>query len=92
MHVSYTVMGTFWTLISSHSGLSLYSKDSLAYGTAHYAISLGVNVVLTALIVARLLMYRRTHLAHPVACVAHRRERSAVLGVRRCLSRFVRAQ
>ncbi len=64
MHVSYTVMGTLWTLKSSHSGLSLYSKDSLAYGTAYYAISLGVNVVLTALIVARFLMYRRTHLAH----------------------------
>ncbi|KAI0808156.1 hypothetical protein C8Q74DRAFT_116253 [Fomes fomentarius] len=58
------VMGTIWTLQSSHPGLSLYSQQPLAYGTAYYAISLGVNIVLTTLIVARLLMYRRTHLAH----------------------------
>ncbi len=57
-------MGTLWTLQSSHPGLSLYSKQPLAYGTAYYAISLGVNIVLTFLIVARLVMYRRTHLAH----------------------------
>lgn len=57
-------MGTLWTLQSSHPGLSLYSKQPLAYGTAYYTISLGVNVILTALIIARLLAYRRTHLAH----------------------------
>ncbi|KAI0352273.1 hypothetical protein OH77DRAFT_1428820 [Trametes cingulata] len=64
MLVASFVMGTLWTLQSSHPGLSLYSKQPLAYGTAYYTISLGVNIILTALIIARLLMYRRTHLAH----------------------------
>ncbi len=57
-------MGTLWTLQSSHPGLSLYSAQPLAYGTAYYALSLGVNIILTVLILFRLLMYRRTHLAH----------------------------
>ena len=57
-------MGTLWTLESSHPGLSMYSAQPLAYGTAYYALSLGVNIILTVLIVARLLMYRRTHMAH----------------------------
>ena len=57
-------MGTLWTLQSSHPGLSLYSAQPLAYGTAYYTLSLGVNIILTVLIIARLLMYRRTHLAH----------------------------
>ena len=55
-------MGTLWTLQSSHPGLSLYSAQPLAYGTAYYTLSLGTNVVLTALIVARLLAYRRAQL------------------------------
>ena len=59
-----TVMGTIWTLQSSFPGLSLYSKQPLAFGTSYYAISLGLNIVLTVLILVRLLMYRRTHLAH----------------------------
>jgi len=54
------VMGTLWTLQSSQPGLSFYSALPLAYGTAYYAISLGSNVVLTILIMARLLIYRRT--------------------------------
>ncbi|KAI8980558.1 hypothetical protein BD414DRAFT_516300 [Trametes punicea] len=58
------VMGTLWTLQSSHPGLSLYSKQPMAYGTAYYTLSLGVNIILTVLIIGRLLMYRRTHLAH----------------------------
>lgn len=57
-------MGTLWTLQSSFPGLSLYSKQPLAFGTSYYAISLGLNIVLTILILVRLLMYRRTHLAH----------------------------
>ena len=57
-------MGTLWTLQSSHPGLSLYSKQPLAYGAAYYTISLGVNIILTVLIILRLLAYRRTHLAH----------------------------
>lgn len=64
-------MGTLWTLQSSHPGLSLYSEQPLAYGTAYYAISLGVNIVLTILIISRLLLYRRTHLAHLPAQHAH---------------------
>ncbi|RDB29451.1 hypothetical protein Hypma_016082 [Hypsizygus marmoreus] len=57
------VMGTLWTLQSSQPGLSLYSKLPQAYGTSYYAISLSVNIILTILIMARLLMYRRTMLA-----------------------------
>ncbi|OSD05324.1 hypothetical protein PYCCODRAFT_1533092 [Trametes coccinea BRFM310] len=53
------VMGTLWTLQSSHPGLSMYSKQPLAYGTAYYTLSLGTNVVLTMLIIMRLLKYRR---------------------------------
>ena len=57
-------MGTLWTLESSHPGLSMYSAQPLAFGTAYYSISLSVNIILTILIVARLLMFRRTHMAH----------------------------
>ncbi|KAM5533526.1 hypothetical protein V8D89_012805 [Ganoderma adspersum] len=64
MLIASFVMGTLWTLQSSFPGLSLYSKQPLAFGTSYYAISLGLNIVLTALILVRLLMYRRTHLAH----------------------------
>jgi hypothetical protein len=52
-------MGTLWTLQSSQPGLSLYSALPMAYGTSYYAISLSVNILLTILIAARLLMYRR---------------------------------
>ncbi|KAF9479417.1 hypothetical protein BDN70DRAFT_692120 [Pholiota conissans] len=52
-------MGTLWTLQSSQPGLSLYSALPMAYGTSYYAISLSVNIVLTILIAARLLIYRR---------------------------------
>ena len=58
------VMGVLWTLQCSQPGLSAYSKEPLAFGTAYYTLSLGTNIVLTALIVGRLLMYRRTHRAH----------------------------
>jgi len=52
-------MGTLWTLQSSQPGLSLYSALPMAYGTSYYVISLSVNIILTILISARLLMYRR---------------------------------
>ncbi|KAJ7658455.1 hypothetical protein B0H17DRAFT_1213202 [Mycena rosella] len=52
-------MGVLWTLESSQPGLSLYSERPMAYGTAYYAISLSVNVVISILIIARLLIYRR---------------------------------
>ncbi|KAH9923181.1 uncharacterized protein BXZ73DRAFT_51093 [Epithele typhae] len=57
------VMGTLWTLQSSHPGLSLYSAEPLAFGTAYYTLSLGTNVLLTALITTRLLLFRREHAA-----------------------------
>lgn len=57
-------MGILWVYGSSHPGLSLYSKQPRAYGTAYYAISFGTNVFLTALIVVRLLLYRRSHAAY----------------------------
>ncbi|SJL08136.1 uncharacterized protein ARMOST_11499 [Armillaria ostoyae] len=53
------VMGTLWTLQSSQPGLSFYSALPLAYGESYYAISLGVNIMLTILIILRLYMYRR---------------------------------
>jgi len=56
-------MGTLWTLQSSKPGLSFYSALPLAYGTAYYALSLGVNILLTLLITLRLLMHRRRILA-----------------------------
>ncbi|KAI9062690.1 hypothetical protein FKP32DRAFT_1723600 [Trametes sanguinea] len=58
------VMGTLWTLQSSHPGLSMYSKQPMAYGSAYYTLSLGTNVVLTILIIMRLLTYRRALLEH----------------------------
>ncbi|KAJ7355387.1 hypothetical protein DFH08DRAFT_954873 [Mycena albidolilacea] len=53
-------MGTMWTLESSHPQLSMYSALPMAYGTAYYAISLSVNIILTFLIIGRLVSYRRT--------------------------------
>ncbi len=55
----WVVMGTLWTLQSSQPGLSMYSDLPMSYGTAYYAISLGVNILLTVLIMFRLYMYRR---------------------------------
>ncbi|KAI0065072.1 hypothetical protein BV25DRAFT_1913714 [Artomyces pyxidatus] len=60
MLVASFVMGVLWTLQSSQPGLSLYSALPLAYGTSYYAISLGVNIILTILITIRLLQYRQT--------------------------------
>ncbi|KAF7356717.1 hypothetical protein MVEN_01006500 [Mycena venus] len=54
------VMGTLWTLESSQPTLSMYSALPMAYGTAYYAVSLGVNIMLTLLIIGRLVSYRRT--------------------------------
>ena len=48
-----------WAYLSSRPGLSLYSKLPLAIGTAYYVTSLGVNLLLTILIITRLLLYRR---------------------------------
>jgi len=50
-------LGTLWTLQSAHFGL--YTWSSISIGTAYYAVSLGVNIILTTLIVIRLLLYRR---------------------------------
>lgn len=38
----------------------MYSALPMAYGTAYYAISLSVNIILTFLIIGRLVSYRRT--------------------------------
>lgn len=57
-------MGTLWTLQSSQPGLSLYSSLPMAYGTSYYAVSLGVNIILTTLITLRLLLNRRSLIAY----------------------------
>jgi hypothetical protein len=41
-------------------GDSLYSNLAIDLGTAYYVTSLGVNLLLTTLIILRLLLYRRT--------------------------------
>lgn len=56
-------MGTLWTLQSSQPGLSLYSSLPMAYGTSYYAVSLGLNIILTVLISLRLLLNRRSLIA-----------------------------
>ncbi|KAF9254103.1 hypothetical protein L218DRAFT_1055665 [Marasmius fiardii PR-910] len=53
------VMGVLWILQSTHPGLSMYSALPLAFGTSYYAISLGVNIMVTILITIRLLLYRK---------------------------------
>ncbi|KAJ6569379.1 hypothetical protein B0H19DRAFT_1024484 [Mycena capillaripes] len=52
-------LGVLWTLESSKPGLSLYSRLPIEYGTAYYTISLSVNIIISTLIIARLLFYRR---------------------------------
>jgi len=52
-------IGTIWVLQSSQPGLSFYSKIPLAFGTAYYSLSIGMNVILTILITSKLLLYRR---------------------------------
>lgn len=51
-------IGTIWVLQSSQPGLSFYSKIPLAFGTAYYSLSIGMNVFLTLLITGKLLLYR----------------------------------
>jgi hypothetical protein len=60
---TFQAMGVLWALQSSQPGLSLYGGLPVAYGTAYYAISLSVNVILTFLIIVRLYLYRRTLIA-----------------------------
>lgn len=68
----FVVMGTLWTLQSSQPGLSLYSALPMAYGTSYYAISLGVNIILTILITTRLVLYRRSIMARlPAEYASH---------------------
>ncbi|KAJ7350669.1 hypothetical protein DFH08DRAFT_935453 [Mycena albidolilacea] len=61
------VMGTLWVLESSQPFLSLYSALPMAYGTSYYTLSLGVNIILTLLIIGRLLVYRRNLLENLTA-------------------------
>ncbi|OSD05325.1 hypothetical protein PYCCODRAFT_1465244 [Trametes coccinea BRFM310] len=57
-------MGILWIFQSSHAGFSLYSKQARTYGIAYCTLSLGLNVVLTVLIIMRLLLYRRSLLKY----------------------------
>lgn len=61
--MSSIALGTIWTLQSTMPGLSMYAPNPLAWGTSYYAVSLGINILLTILIIVRLLMYRRTVMA-----------------------------
>ena len=55
-------MGVLWTIHSTQPNLSLYSTVPRLYGIAYFSLSLGVNIILSTLIVARLLMFRRMHM------------------------------
>ncbi|PIL31172.1 hypothetical protein GSI_05869 [Ganoderma sinense ZZ0214-1] len=57
------VMGTFWIIKSVEPGNTLYSPLPQQLGIAYFSLSLGVNVILTTLIVARLLAFRRANIA-----------------------------
>jgi hypothetical protein len=48
-----------WAYQSSRPDRNLYSQFSRYIGTTYYGTSLGVNVLLTILIIWRLLLYRR---------------------------------
>ncbi|KAM5533527.1 hypothetical protein V8D89_012806 [Ganoderma adspersum] len=63
MLLSSFVMGALWTIESTRPGQSLYDKVPRAFGVAYFSLSLGVNVILTTLIVARLLAFRRANVA-----------------------------
>jgi len=54
---SFTI-GVIWILQACQPGLSIYSKIPLAFGIAYYSLSVGINVILTILVTARLLLYR----------------------------------
>jgi len=60
------VIAPVGTLQSSQPGLSLYNALPIAHGTSYHAISLGINIILTILIIIRLLTFRSQILAaHP---------------------------
>ncbi|TBU26636.1 hypothetical protein BD311DRAFT_789690 [Dichomitus squalens] len=56
------VLGTLWTVYSTQPDFSLYNTLPRSYGIAYFSLSLGVNIILTTLIVGRLLMFRRMHM------------------------------
>ncbi|KAF5353716.1 hypothetical protein D9758_008655 [Tetrapyrgos nigripes] len=53
------VMGISWITASTQPGSSLYDPTPTRYGQAYYALSLGVNILLTILIIIRLSLYQR---------------------------------
>ncbi|PIL31163.1 hypothetical protein GSI_05860 [Ganoderma sinense ZZ0214-1] len=63
MFLASIVMGTFWIVKSVEPGNTLASPLPLQLGFAYFALSLGLNVVLTTLVVARLLAFRRANIA-----------------------------
>lgn len=61
-----------WAYRIRQSGLSLYSRLSLAVGIGYSVSSLGANILLTILIIVRLLLYRRSVMkALPVDYTKH---------------------
>ncbi len=52
-----------WAYQSGRPDRNLYSQFSRYVGTIYYGTSLGVNVLLTILIIWRLLLYRKTILS-----------------------------
>ena len=50
-------LGVAWIFQSSRR--SLYSSIAIAFGTAYYMSSLGVNILVTILITTRLILHRR---------------------------------
>ena len=56
----FLALGTIWTLRSTEPGPSLHISVPMAFGTAYYVTSLGVNILVTILITIRLVFYRRS--------------------------------
>ena len=59
------VIGILWVSQFGKLGLPIFSvEQTTAYGASYLALSLGTNIVLTALISIRLLLYRHRLLKH----------------------------
>lgn len=59
IYPNFAAVGVVFTIQSSTPGSSLYSETAVSFGLPYFVISLSLNIILTILIIARLLTYRR---------------------------------